>query len=467
MPGWDCHGLPIELQVEKKHGKAIPPSQFRELCREYAKEQVERQKKDFIRLGMLGDWDHPYLTMDFQTEADIIRALGKINERGYLYQGRKPVNWCLDCQSALAEAEVEYEDKVSPAIDVGFEVKDKHAVEKAFGVSLAGSAKVYAVIWTTTPWTLPANQGVSVHPELEYDLIKTEKGYLILAFDLATDCLKRYQLGGSNDRGDGIAATCYGAALEGLPLQHPFYDRIVPIICGEHVTLEAGTGLVHTAPAHGVDDYVVGQRYNLPNENPVGDDGKFISTTPAVGGTPLAGVFVWKANDIVLQALEASGHLLHQEKAEAQLSALLAPQDTDHLPFHAAVVHRHGAGRGRSVARSGEQGRGANAILPVMGTRAPRSDDQEPSRLVRVAPAQLGCADAVLRAQGNHGFASAHTGIAGAGRQAGRAIRHRSLVQPEQRGSAGRGCGALPQALRYAGCVVRFRRDALRRAAQA
>ncbi len=316
VPGWDCHGLPIELQVEKQHGKAIPPSQFRELCREYAKEQVERQKKDFIRLGVLGDWDRPYLTMDFQTEADIIRALGKINERGYLYQGRKPVNWCLDCQSALAEAEVEYEDKVSAAIDVGFEVKDKHAVEKAFGVSLPGSAKVYAVIWTTTPWTLPANQAVSVHPELQYDLIRTEKGYLILAFDLAADCLKRYQLAGSNDRGDGSAANCYGRALEGLPLQHPFYERIVPVICGEHVTLEAGTGLVHTAPAHGVDDYVVGQKYNLPTDNPVGDDGKFISTTPAVGATALAGIFVWKANDIVLQALEASGHLLHQEKVK-------------------------------------------------------------------------------------------------------------------------------------------------------
>jgi len=314
VPGWDCHGLPIELQVEKKHGKAIPPSQFRELCREYAKEQVERQKKDFIRLGVLGDWDKPYLTMDFKTEADIIRALGKIHERGFLYQGRKPVNWCLDCQSALAEAEVEYEDKVSSAIDVGFEVKDIEAVGKAFGVSLPASAKVFAVIWTTTPWTLPANQAVSVHPAFEYDLVRIEKGYLILTADLVEASLKRYQLGGSNDRGDGISATCYGSALEGMPLQHPFQDRIVPIICGEHVTLEAGTGLVHTAPAHGVDDYVVGQKYSLPNDNPVGDDGKFISTTPAVGETPLAGVFVWKANDIVLQAMQASGHLLHQEK---------------------------------------------------------------------------------------------------------------------------------------------------------
>jgi isoleucyl-tRNA synthetase len=309
VPGWDCHGLPIELQVEKKHGKAIPPAQFRALCRAYAKEQVERQKKDFIRLGVLGDWDHPYLTMDYKTEADIMRAIGSIHERGYLYQGYKPVNWCLDCQSALAEAEVEYEDKTSPAIDVGFEVKDKVEVNKAFCVSLPGDAKVYAVIWTTTPWTLPANQAVSVHPDLQYDLIKTPKGYLILAFDLATQCLARYQLEGSNDRGDGFAATCKGAALEGLLLQHPFYDRGVPIICGDHVTLEAGTGLVHTAPAHGLDDYFVGQKYNLPTDSPVGDDGKFLANLPLVGG-----LFVWKANDVVIDALQASGHLLHMEK---------------------------------------------------------------------------------------------------------------------------------------------------------
>jgi isoleucyl-tRNA synthetase len=309
VPGWDCHGLPIELMVEKKHGKAIPPTQFRALCRAYAKEQVERQKKDFIRLGVLGDWDHPYLTMEYKTEADIMRAIGNIHERGYLYQGYKPVNWCLDCQSALAEAEVEYEDKTSPAIDVGFEVKDKTEVDKAFGVSLPGDAKVYAVIWTTTPWTLPANQAVSVHPDLQYDLIKTPKGYLILAFDLATQCLARYQLAGGNDRGDGYAATCKGAALEGLLLQHPFYDRGIPIICGDHVTLEVGTGLVHTAPAHGLDDYFVGQKYNLPTDSPVGDDGKFIANLPLVGG-----LFVWKANDVVIGALQTSGHLLHMEK---------------------------------------------------------------------------------------------------------------------------------------------------------
>lgn len=304
VPGWDCHGLPIELQVEKKHGKAIPPAQFRTLCREYALEQVERQKKDFIRLGVLGDWDRPYLTMDYKTEADIMRALGTIQQQGYLYQGYKPVNWCLDCQSALAEAEVEHEDKTSSAIDVAFEVKDTVSLAKGFGVSLPGSAKVYAVIWTTTPWTLPANQAVSVHPCLEYRLIKTEKGYLLLAAELADGCLERYQLAGE------VVGHCKGAALDMLPLQHPFQDRIVPVICGDHVTLEAGTGLVHTAPAHGLDDYFIGQKYGLPTDNPVGDDGKFLATVPAVGDVPLAGVFVWKANDIVLQAMEASGHLL-------------------------------------------------------------------------------------------------------------------------------------------------------------
>ena len=311
VPGWDCHGLPIELQVEKTHGKNIDPAQFRALCREYAAVQIERQKADFIRLGVLGDWDHPYRTMDFKFEADIMRTLGKINEQGYLYQGAKPVNWCLDCQSALAEAEVEYEDKVSSAIDVGFEIKDTAALGKIFGVSLPNDAKVYAVIWTTTPWTLPANQAVSVHPAQTYNLLKlldTTGRYLILARELALGSVIRFDL--TVD----FVASCTGAALENLSLQHPFYDRIVPIICGEHVTLEAGTGLVHTAPAHGVDDYVVGQRYKLPTENPVGDDGKFIANTPPVGDTPLAGAFVWKANDIVLQALEASGHLLHQEK---------------------------------------------------------------------------------------------------------------------------------------------------------
>ncbi len=310
VPGWDCHGLPIELMVEKKHGKAIPPAQFRELCRAYAAEQVERQKKDFIRLGVLGDWDQPYLTMDYQVEADIIRSIGQIHNRGYLYQGYKPVNWCLDCQSALAEAEVEYEDKTSSAIDVAFEVQDSQLIAQAFGLSLPVASRVSVVIWTTTPWTLPANQAVSVHPDFEYRLIKTDQGYLLLANDLADSCLARYELNGET------IGICKGSALELISLQHPFQNRTVPLICGDHVTADSGTGLVHTAPAHGLDDYFVGQKYGLPTDNPVGDDGKFLASIPPLGDIELAGVFVWKANDIVLHALEASGHLLCLKKVQ-------------------------------------------------------------------------------------------------------------------------------------------------------
>ena len=309
VPGWDCHGLPIEHQIEKLHGKHIAGDKVRELCRAFAGEQVERQKKDFIRLGVLGEWDNPYLTMAFKTEADEIRAVGKILEKGYLYQGLKPVNWCLDCGSALAEAEVEYEDKTSPAIDVAFPVHENHAekLAKAFGLThLRGPA--FAVIWTTTPWTLPANEAVSVHPEFDYDLIETPKGALILAHELAESCLKRYELEGK------VVGSCKGAALDQILLRHPFQARDVAIICGTHVTSEAGTGQVHTAPAHGVDDYVVGKRYGLPVTNPVDNDGKFLGNVPALSVGELAGKTVWEANPLVLQELEAKGLLLKGEK---------------------------------------------------------------------------------------------------------------------------------------------------------
>ncbi|UCV16313.1 isoleucine--tRNA ligase [Quatrionicoccus australiensis] len=309
VPGWDCHGLPIEHQIEKLHGKAIPADKVRELSRAYAAEQVERQKKDFIRLGVLGDWDNPYLTMNFAAEAGEIRALGKILERGYLYQGLKPVNWCLDCGSALAEAEVEHEDKTSPAIDVAFEVHENHAAKlaAAFGLThLRGPA--FAVIWTTTPWTLPANEAVSVHPELTYDLVETAKGALILVHELAESALKRYELEGT------VIASTTGDKLDQILLKHPFQARDVAIICGKHVTTEAGTGLVHTAPAHGVDDYNVGRQYGLPVNNPVGNDGRFISTVPALSTGELAGKTVWEANPLVLAELAASGRLLHEEK---------------------------------------------------------------------------------------------------------------------------------------------------------
>ncbi|MCB5186265.1 isoleucine--tRNA ligase [Methylobacillus gramineus] len=303
VPGWDCHGLPIELVVEKQHGKDIPPARFRELCREYAQTQVERQKQDFIRLGVLGDWDNPYLTMDFRTEADIMRALGDIYQNGYLYQGSKPVHWCVDCGSALAEAEVEYEDVNSPAIDVGFKFADDAALSKAFNTSVTGD--VYAVIWTTTPWTLPANQAVSVNAELDYDLIQTSRGLLVLAHELAEATLARYAETESH-----ILATTKGDALKGLLLQHPFDQRQVPVITGEHVTTDAGTGLVHTAAAHGNDDWLV-MRANYPDEKPrvlIGGDGKFFNSELVELAT-IRGLPRQDANKIILAVLQERGVL--------------------------------------------------------------------------------------------------------------------------------------------------------------
>ena len=311
IPGWDCHGLPIEHQIEKKHGKHLPADKVRELCRAFAQQQVERQKADFIRLGVLGDWNQPYLTMNFKTEADIIRSLGQIYQNGYIYQGKKPVNWCIDCGSALAEAEVEYEDKTSPAIDVSFTVQlsdgdsNLQLLNTALGTSLAVDAKVCVIIWTTTPWTLPANQAVSVHPDFDYVLLKTPRGFLIVADELKQSCLQRYELNGE------VLATCKGKQLEHLVLQHPFESRTVPIICGKHVTLEAGTGLVHTAPAHGLDDYFVGQNYHLSSDSPVDGNGKFISDTPLVGG-----LSVWKANDVVIETLKSNENLFCLKKIE-------------------------------------------------------------------------------------------------------------------------------------------------------
>ncbi len=302
VPGWDCHGLPIELMVEKLHGKDIPAAKFRELCREYAHEQIARQKKDFIRLGVLGDWDNPYLTMDFKTEADIVRTLGKIFENGYLMKGEKPVHWCIECGSALAEAEVEYEDKTSPAIDVGFRVVDTDKLAAAFAAANVDGAM--AVIWTTTPWTLPANQAVSVSAKLAYQLVECTKGKLILAKDLVEATMKRYGVESYTVLGETT-----GDQLEMLRLAHPFYAREVPVICGDHVTTDAGTGLVHTAPAHGLEDFQVGQVYGIPVDNPVADNGRYKSTTEL-----FAGLSVWEANPKVIDVLQERGVLVHQDK---------------------------------------------------------------------------------------------------------------------------------------------------------
>lgn len=307
IPGWDCHGLPIELKVEGLVGKPnekVSAAEFREACRAYAREQVEGQKKDFIRLGVIGDWDNPYLTMNFATEANIIRTLGNVIKNGHLYKGSKPVHWCLDCGSALAEAEVEYYDKTSPSIYVRFNAIDEAAVLAKFNLTQTGEGRVSAVIWTTTPWTLPSNRAIALHPELEYQLIQVNGERLILTTELVESVMKA--IGASDYQVLGIAK---GKDLELLQFQHPFYDYSVPLILGEHVGNDAGTGLVHTAPDHGQDDFIVGQQYNLPMSGLIGNDGKFNSQAQF-----FAGENVFDANPLVVKKLEEVGALLKVEK---------------------------------------------------------------------------------------------------------------------------------------------------------
>jgi isoleucyl-tRNA synthetase len=311
IPGWDCHGLPIELQVEKKHGRPgakLDARAFRAACRAYAQEQIELQRTDFKRLGILGDWDHPYLTMAKGYEAQQLRAFGRIIANGHLYKGVKPVHWCLDCRSALAEAEVEYEQRTSPAIDVGFRVVDNAELARRAGLGAGelDTAPVDLVIWTTTPWTLPANQAVALKNDFVYVLVQARGASvrrLVLAAELMEACLKRFGL-----TLEKVLARCEGAALEGLKLRHPFLPREVPVILGEHVTLDAGTGAVHTAPGHGQEDFAVGQRYGLEVLNPVGNDGRFLPGTPLVEGLK-----VDAANPVIIEALRQAGELLHEE----------------------------------------------------------------------------------------------------------------------------------------------------------
>ena len=305
VPGWDCHGLPIELKVEEKVGKVgvkVDASTFRKACREYATTQIELQKKDFVRMGVFGDWDKPYLTMNFKQEADIVRSLGAIAKAGHIEPGLKPVNWCLDCGSALAEAEVEYEDKKSDAIDVGFTVVDLADLSARLDIQVTDSTDI--VIWTTTPWTLPANQAVSLHAEIEYQLVEVQSEHgtqnLILAKDLVESACERYKL--ENPK---VLAEFTGAKLELLQLQHPLIaERQVPIILGEHVIATSGTGAVHTAPGHGVDDYKVGLLYNLKVDNPVGGNGVYLPTAPI-----FAGEHIYKANPKIIAALTESNKL--------------------------------------------------------------------------------------------------------------------------------------------------------------
>ncbi|CAH0532696.1 Isoleucine--tRNA ligase [Vibrio stylophorae] len=314
IPGWDCHGLPIELMVEKKVGKPgqkVTAAEFREQCREYAATQVNGQRESFKRLGVLGDWDNPYLTMDFNTEANIIRALGHITKNGHLHKGFKPVHWCTDCGSALAEAEVEYYDKKSPSIDVKFRAVDEAAVAAKFDCAEGhiGEGELFVVIWTTTPWTLPANRAVALSANLDYALVQVEGEQpcrLILADELVADAMDRAGISQYHKLG-----FCKGADLELMQFNHPFYDFSVPIILGDHVTTESGTGCVHTAPGHGQEDFAVGQQYNLEVANPVGGNGVYLPDTEL-----FAGQHVFKANDSVVEVLKERGALLHHHAYE-------------------------------------------------------------------------------------------------------------------------------------------------------
>ncbi len=316
VPGWDCHGLPIELNVEKKVGKPgvkVSATEFRRLCRAYAASQVEQQSKDFQRLGVMGDWTNPYLTMNFRQEADIVRALARLVEKNHVEQGLKPVHWCPQCASALAEAEVEYEDRVSPAVDVAFTVVDAVQFWERIGQAVPPvaaqtgiEAAVALVIWTTTPWTLPANRAVCLNAEMNYVVVAYAAGFLVVAEPLSAVALRRIGLTEVMP-----LAVFPGRVLEGLSLQHPFLERQVPVILGEHVTADAGTGCVHTAPAHGQEDYIVGLRYGLEVDNPVNAEGVFQATVPFVAGLP-----VFKANEILLELLASQGALLANRPLE-------------------------------------------------------------------------------------------------------------------------------------------------------
>jgi isoleucyl-tRNA synthetase len=315
VPGWDCHGMPIEIQIEKKYGKNLPVAEMQAKARAYALEQIERQKKDFKRLGVLGQWDRPYLTMNHRNEANEIRALKRILEKGYVFRGLKPVNWCFDCGSALAEAEVEYADRVDPAVDVAFPFADKPALARAFGLPSVDDGAI--VIWTTTPWTIPSNQALNLHPEIQYALVRVSPApatgpLLLLAAERVQACMEQWGLQGE------IIASTTGEALAGIGFRHPLarvdaaYDRVSPVYLGDYVTLDTGTGVVHSAPAYGIEDFVSCKAHGLPDADilsPVMGDGRFASTLPLFGG-----LSIWDANPKIVETLREAGTLLHSEK---------------------------------------------------------------------------------------------------------------------------------------------------------
>ena len=298
IPSWDCHGLPIEQKVEEKiksNQGEISTTEFQEKCRKYAQDQVEKQKKDFIRLGVIGDWDNPHLTMNFKNEANIIKTLSKIVQKKHLYQDFKPIHWCLKCASSLSEAEIEYSKKKSDSIIVGFKFKYRSIIEKLFDFQISNKKEIHLLIWTTTPWTLPSSKAISIHPDFQYQLIETERCYLIIAKELVEKTLNTLKIKKSI-----IRNYVKGRFLEKMICLHPFLKNIdLPVILGKHVTLESGTGAVHTAPDHGLEDYIISQKYNIKTSNIVNFKGEYISNTH----DKLDGVNVLEANSIIIELL--------------------------------------------------------------------------------------------------------------------------------------------------------------------
>ena len=306
IPGWDCHGLPIENAIEKKFGRNLARDEMQAKSRAFATEQIDIQRGEFKRLGVLGDWDHPYRTMDFSNEADEIRAFKRVIERGFVYRGLKPVYWCFDCGSSLAEFEIEYADKKSQTLDVGFLCAEPDKLSDAFGVA-ALDKDAFAVIWTTTAWTIPANQALNLNPELDYALVDTERGLLILAESLVTQCLERYQLTGT------VIATAVGKKLGGIKFKHPLaqvdagFDRFSPVYLADYATASDGTGLVHSSPAYGVEDFNSCVAHGMAYDdilNPVQGNGTYASDFPLFGG-----LHIWKACPVIIDTLRQAGRL--------------------------------------------------------------------------------------------------------------------------------------------------------------
>ena len=307
IPGWDCHGLPIENAIEKLHGRKLSRDDMQAKSRAFATEQIDQQREDFKRLGVLGDWDRPYRTMDPANEAGEIRAFKRVIERGFVYRGLKPVYWCFDCGSSLAEFEIEYADKKSDTLDVAFLCGQPDKLAKAFGLSKL-SKDAFAVIWTTTAWTIPANQALNLNPELSYALVDTEKGLYVCAESLVDKCLERWQLSGH------VVATCKGQALDLIEFHHPLshvdagYQRVAPVYLADYATADDGTGIVHSAPAYGVDDFnscvAHGMKYT-DILNPVQGNGAY-----AADFSLFAGQHIWKAVPVILDALKNANRLM-------------------------------------------------------------------------------------------------------------------------------------------------------------